>query len=239
MRGLLRRIGWVTTLLVSMVAGGINWKAVWLEPRTLLILKIGESQPYTVMGLNGADVKANLTKSPDLTITSSDTSVLEIDAEHRTFIGKKPGHANIVLSFSEATEMVPAFVRASKTSAASDVDGVWDAVFTGDRQERPKMISDIAFALDSSVDALAGTVHAARWPGDGAVADGKIEGERISFTMTGHLPFKANGITGYPKLCFTGVPNAGGMRIELRWTAAGNSCDSGKVYPMIARKLGD
>lgn len=69
------RLAWVCLLFVGMDSGGINWKSVWLEPRTPVILKVGETKPYTVMGLNGADVKADLTKSPYLKITSSDSGV--------------------------------------------------------------------------------------------------------------------------------------------------------------------
>ena len=97
--------------------------------------------------------------------------------------------------------MVPALVRAPKATTGDAVDGVWNAVFTGPMGERPKMVSEIDFALDSNGGALTGTVHAAYWPGDGDVSDGKVDGDRISFTMTGHLPFQANGVTGYPKLC--------------------------------------
>jgi len=65
----LQRFG-LLAVLFGMAVAGINWKAVWLEPRTPVILTVGEKQQYTVMGLNGADVKADLTKSPYLTIRS-------------------------------------------------------------------------------------------------------------------------------------------------------------------------
>jgi hypothetical protein len=101
------------------------------------------------------------------------------------------------------------------------------------------MVSEIAFALDSSGSALSGVVHAAYWPGDAAVSDGKVDGDRITFTMTGHLPFNANGVTGYPKLCFTGVRNGGEMKIDLLWTESRNTCDKGKLLPMAGRKVTD
>ena len=143
------------------------------------------------MGLNGADVKADLTKSPYLKITSSDSGVLEIDPANGTFVGKRPGHVDIRISFSEATEMVPAFVREPKSASANPVDGVWEAVFTGPMGERPKMVSEIVFTLASSGNALTGAVHAAAWPGDATVSDGKIDGDRVTFTMIGKRPFQA------------------------------------------------
>src|SRR5260370_24868972 len=63
MRRRLQLFAFATGLFTGMAFSGINWKAVWLEPRTPVVLTVGETQPYTVMGLNGADVKAELTKS--------------------------------------------------------------------------------------------------------------------------------------------------------------------------------
>lgn len=242
----LQRVAWISLLFSGVAIAGINWKSVWLEPRTPVVLTVGEAKPYTVIGLNGADVKADLTKSPYLKITSSDAEILDVNPQTGTFVGKKPGHVDIRIAFSEATEMVPAFVRPSKTETAAgisapsnDIDGVWKAVFNGDLGERPKMVSEIVFALDSSGNALTGVVHAAYWPGDAAVSDGKVDGARITFTMTGHLPFNANGVVGYPKLCFTGVRNGGEMKIDLRWTDASSACDQGRLLPMAGKKVTD
>ena len=72
-----------------------------------------------VMGLNGADTTANLTKSPYLKIASSDPEILEVDQKNAAFIGKKPGQADIRISFSEATAIVQAFVREPKTDSSA------------------------------------------------------------------------------------------------------------------------
>ena len=100
-----------------------------------MVLTVGEAKPYTVIGRNGADVKSDLTGSPYLKITSSDAEILEVNAQTGTFVGKKLGHVDIRIAFSDATEMVPAVVRPSKTGTAAisapsnDIDGVWKAVF--------------------------------------------------------------------------------------------------------------
>ncbi len=233
-------------LLFSGVAvAGINWKSVWLEPRTpVVLITVGETKPFTVMGLNGADVKADLTKSQYLKITSSDTSILEIDQASGTFIGRKPGHVDIRISFSEASDMVPAFVRPATTDTATaenipGLDGVWRAVFTGPMGERPKMVSEIVFTLNSIGTDLTGIVHAAVWPGDAPVTDGRIDGDKVTFSMTGHLPFQANGVEGYPKLCFTGTRNGDDMKIGLLWTVARSACKDGKLLPMAAKRVAD
>ena len=112
------RLAWILPLFIGVAVAGINWKAVWLEPRMPVILTAGETKPYTVMGLNGADIKADLTKSPYLKIMSSDSGVLEIDQKNAAFVGKKPGHVEIRISFSEATAIVQATVKAPNTDSA-------------------------------------------------------------------------------------------------------------------------
>jgi hypothetical protein len=246
----LQRLACIPLLFIGVAAAGINWKSVWVEPRTPVVLTAGETKPYTVMGLSGADTKADLTKSPHVNITSSDPSVLGIDLDNAMFIGKKPGHVEIRIVFSEATETVPAFVRQPKSETTgahggslNSFDGVWKAVFTGSLEERPKMVSEIIFDVNAHGSGLTGTVHAAAWPGDAAVSDGKTDGDRVTFTMTGHLPFQAGRpgamIAGYPKLCFTGVRHDNEMKIDLLWTEAGSSCESGRLLPMAGKKLTD
>jgi fibronectin type 3 domain-containing protein len=72
------------------------------------------------MGLNGADVKANLTKSQYLKITSSDPGIVEVDQKNAVLIGKKVGQAEIRISFSEATSLVHAVVKERKTDSAGN-----------------------------------------------------------------------------------------------------------------------
>ena len=231
-------------LLTSAAAAGINWKSVWLEPRIPVVVTAGETKPYTVMGLNGADITADLTKSPYLKISSTDPDVLAIDPVKGLFIGKKAGHADVRIQFSEVSALVSAFVQEPAASAAavssrSSLDGVWRAEFTGPLGERPKMVSEIVFSLQSTASSLTGTVHADHWPGDAAISDGRVDGDRVRFTMTGHLPFEANGVTGYPKLCFDGVRTGADMKIELRWTEAQSACSEGRLLPMTAKRIGD
>jgi hypothetical protein len=110
------RLAWISLLFSGVAVAGINWKAVWLEPR-MPVLTAGEAQPYQIMGLAGSDVKADLTKSPYLKIMSSDSGVLEIDQQNAAFVGKKPGQVEIRISFSEATAIVQATVKAPNTDS--------------------------------------------------------------------------------------------------------------------------
>ena len=98
---------------------------------------------------------------------------------------------------------------------------------------------DGTFDLNVDGETLTGTVHAANWPGDGPISDGKIEGDRVRFTMVGTLPYTTNGGVGYPKLCFNGTRHGSEMKLETRWAEARRPCDDGKLYPMAAKKLLD
>jgi len=230
-------------LFLGVAGAGINWKSVWLEPRTAVVLAPGETKPFTAMGRNGEDAKADLTRSPDLSITSSDPAVLEVDRVNARFTGKRPGHANIRLSFNDAAETVPAFVRPPKAAGANPNDGVWRAVFTGDPGQRPKMVDEILFDVNVQGSTITGTVHASGWPGDAAISNGKVAGDQLWFEMVGHLPFQAGRpgamVAGYPKLCFSGVRQGDEMHIDLLWSIGGKACDGGRLLPMAAKRLAD
>ena len=237
----LQRFACIPLFLIGAATAGVDWTAVWFEPRTPIVLAPGEKKPHVAMGRQPGNPSVELTRSPGLNVTSSNPSVLEIDRQNNVvLVARAPGHTHVKLAFSEATEMIPVFVRQPKNDG---FDGVWRAVFTGDQGARPKMVSEIDFELNADGGVLTGTVHAAYWPGDAPVSDGKIDGDRVSFTMVGTSPFQAGsgGVmrTGYPKLCFTGIRRDNEMKIDLRWSEASLTCEDGKLLPMAAKKVTD
>jgi hypothetical protein len=58
-------------------------------------------------------------------------------------------------------------------------------------------------------------------PGDAPITDGKIDGDRITYTVNGKLPWtsKYNGVTtsGYPKLVFDGSLKGDEIVLKLNW----------------------
>jgi hypothetical protein len=74
------------------------------------------------MGLNGGNVKANLTKSQYLKITSSDVGIVEVDQKNAILIGKKPGQVEIRFSFSEAFNAAKVSVKEAKIDSAKGGD---------------------------------------------------------------------------------------------------------------------
>jgi hypothetical protein len=68
------------------------------------------------------------------------------------------------------------------------------------------------------------------WPGDAPVIDGKIEGDRFSFSAIGKSPWRAKGpmgeASGLPKLTFTGTIQGKEMQLTVVWDSVmlyGNS----------------
>jgi hypothetical protein len=99
-------------LFVSSGTGGINWKAVWLEkPYNPVVLELGAVRQFTVMGLNGANLTADLTRSQYLKMISLDPDVVEVDRADAQLIAKSAGQTELRISFSEATSIVQVLVK--------------------------------------------------------------------------------------------------------------------------------
>lgn len=125
---------------------------------------------------------------------------------------------------------------ASLHAAANDFAGTWKAVFTGPAGERPKMVSEMIFNFNVDGNNVTGDAHMAAWPGDAEILSGKIDADRITWTVIGKLPWTSTyrGVTtsGYPKLVFDGTLKDGEITIKLNW---GSILTTGEETP--AREL--
>jgi len=105
------------------------------------------------------------------------------------------------------------------------------------------MVSEMMFTFQVEGNKLTGDAHMANWPGDAPISDGKIDGDRISFTVIGKLPWTATsgGVTtsGYPKLVFSGTVNGKEMKIILNWGSILTSGEerTGHDLDMKAKKV--
>jgi hypothetical protein len=104
-----------------------------------------------------------------------------------------------------------------------DVTGTWHATFVGDPMTFPKMLSEMQFDFDGDGDGekVTGMAHLGHWPGDAPLSNGRIEGDRLTFTVIGRLPwcssFAGQTRCGYPRLDFTGIIRNGQMALSLDW----------------------
>jgi hypothetical protein len=87
-----------------------------------------------------------------------------------------------------------AAILTAGSPAATDLSGSWKVVYTGPPRTGPKTVGSMIFDFKIDGNVVTGTAHIGSWPGDAPIADGKIEGDRITFTATGHL----SSTTGIP-----------------------------------------
>jgi len=105
----------VLGIFTVVVSAGINWKVVWLEPSSPIILDSpGSSIPYRVKGINGANYEADLTHNRYLKVTSSDENIVGVDQESNRLIAKAIGSAKIGVSFGDNMGVVTVVIVNSK-----------------------------------------------------------------------------------------------------------------------------
>jgi hypothetical protein len=130
-------------------------------------------------------------------------------------------------------------------ASAADITGTWKAVFLGPQDQRPKTVSEIILNLDADGNVLTGMAHAGNWPGDAVIEDGKIDGDRISFTVVGKSAWQSKGpqgeASGYPRLSFSGTLAGGEMKLTLTWDSVMiyGRPTAAQEYQMRARKASD
>jgi hypothetical protein len=104
---------------------------------------------------------------------------------------------------------------------AADITGTWKAVFLGPQDQLPKTVAEMTFNLDANGNQLAGMAHMGGWPGDALIEDGKIDGDSISFTAVGKLPWSSSSregeASGYPRLRFKGTVQGKELKLTVLW----------------------
>jgi len=103
------------------------------------------------------------------------------------------------------------------TAAPIDASGRWKLVYAGPKEEELKTIGSMVLDITAVKDDLTGTARIGSWPGEAPISDGKVDGDRITFTATGHL----SSTTGIPTCQFVGTVE--GDEMVLTMTVIRNS----------------
>jgi hypothetical protein len=74
---------------------------------------------------------------------------------------------------------------AAPAASEADFSGTWKLLYTGTEARGFKTLGSIILDLKVNGSAVTGVAHLASWPGDAPIADGKMEGQRITFTAAG------------------------------------------------------
>jgi len=100
---------------------------------------------------------------------------------------------------------------ATLAAAPADFAGNWKVKYAGPPMTGPKTIGSMILALNVDDDRVTGMVQLGAWPGVAPVTDGKIDGDKISFTARGYL----TSTTGIPTCKIEGVLSKGELVVRL------------------------
>jgi hypothetical protein len=118
-------------------------------------------------------------------------------------------------------------------AAPAGVEGTWRATFLGDPGHWPKTVGEMTFEFHVAGKDLTGTAHIGSWPGEAAIQDGKVDGDRITFTVIGKGAWWSNSregrASGYPRLTLTGSVADGEMRLHVVWDSVMIYGEAGKA----------
>lgn len=124
-------------------------------------------------------------------------------------------------------------------ASAADISGTWKAWFVGDVDARPRFFSEAVLNVKVDGNKLSGTAHMGNWPGVAPISDGKIDGDKFSFTAIGKFPWTRNAsgtvTTGYPRLRFAGTVQGNEMTLTMIWDSiiAGERNDTEAFVPKL------
>jgi hypothetical protein len=92
--------------------------------------------------------------------------------------------------------MLMLFAGLAVSGASADIAGTWH-IAPKPSSPLMKMVYEPTFEFKVDGDKLTGTARNAGWPGNGTISDGKVEGDRITFTLTHEQTYTTNRRTFY------------------------------------------
>ena len=93
---------------------------------------------------------------------------------------------------------------------STDIGGHWTVRYV--RGVESKTIGSAEFEFKRDGEELTGTANVGNgYPGKAPISNGKIEGDRISFTVYGKLPSSS----GFPKMNFVGTIHGDDIRLTM------------------------
>ncbi len=134
------------------------------------------------------------------------------------------------------------FAAIAVGASAADITGTWKAVFVNDE---PKIASEVILHLAVDGERLRGTAHIGAL-GEAPVVDGKIAGDRISFTIYPNSRWRnkyASGeeAGGLTKLIFVGTVQGSEIQFRLIFDSVTlyGKPPVGREFPMKATRTAE
>ena len=121
----------------------------------------------------------------------------------------------------KGTSVVVLLAATAFVTSGADIAGTWKL-----RNPAPgtglKTVGSITLALNVDGETLTGTAHIGSWPGDAPIANGKVNGDHITFEATGHLTSSSGIPTCYFDATLMGDEMVLSMRMRNPGGALGN-----------------
>jgi hypothetical protein len=120
-------------------------------------------------------------------------------------------------------------------AAPADVTGRWKVVYSGPGMG-PKTVGSMILDLRVDGSTVNGTVVIGVWPGEAPIADGKVEGDHITFNATGHL----SSTTGIPTCAFDVTMEGDEMHVTFKAVKnGGGPVGTGEEFRYTGRRKVD
>jgi hypothetical protein len=149
------------------------------------------------------------------------------------------------MMFSALTALV-LLVTPLSVPAQTGALGHWKAEFVGPIGDRPKMVSEITFTLESGSAGLSRSGRAGIWPGDLELSSIVLDGDRVRFTGTSDQTWSTKMfgeplvVHCCPQLTFEGTVRDDVMILNMTWRSTENPDDpTARAVPMIATRVSD
>ncbi len=130
--------------------------------------------------------------------------------------------------------LTAALAATAFATPVSDVSGRWKVLYAGPPGTAPKTIGSMILDLKVSGDEVTGMVRIGVWPGDAPIADGKIDGDRITFTATGRL----DSTSGIPTCRFEVTVHGDDMSVAMTVISnLGGPLSDRRIYEFKGQKI--
>jgi hypothetical protein len=99
---------------------------------------------------------------------------------------------------------------------ADEITGNWKTVMIDAGPNGPPQVAyEPWFELKVDENRLSGIAHMTQWPGSAPISDGKVDGDRITFTLVHSMGYSTRGGTFYPKFRCEGTVHRGEMKLTM------------------------
>jgi hypothetical protein len=118
-------------------------------------------------------------------------------------------------------------------ASAADFAGTWKVTYAGAPSSAPRTIGSMIFDFKINGSEVVGLAHIGVWPGLAPIAEGRVDGDHISFVATGYLPSS----TGTPTCRIEGTLSGNDLVIKLSQVDNPGGPGCGGVYAYRGGRL--